>query len=127
MYKYFIFTTIGVAVFLITAMSRELFNGLPLADTLMALSDGCFVAGVLLAGISGLSWVSSRGGYDIFGFGISTLKSHFNHSKDFRAESFYDYKVRKDKERKAWLIEALVVGAVFIALAIVFLIVYLVI
>lgn len=125
--KYYIFTAIGIAVFIFAALGRELFEGAPPAETFMILSDCCFIPGVLLMGLGGLSWAASFGAYDVFGYAGSTIMSHFNHSGAYRPESFYDYKTRKAKSRKPWLFESLIIGVIFTVLAVIFMVVYLII
>ena len=124
-HKYYIFTVVGLAIFIFVALGRELFYGLPLDETFAVLSDCSFIAGVLLAGFGGLSFVASRGGYDAFGYAGSLIKSHFVRPSGYKPESFYDYKERKAAERKPWLRESLFDGIGFIAASAVFLVIYL--
>ena len=123
--KYYIFTVTGLAVFIFVALGRELFYGLPLDATFAVLSDCSFIAGVLLAGIGGLCFVASLGGYDAFGYAGSLIKSHFVRPTGYKPESFYDFKERKTAERKPWLRESLFVGFGFIGASVVFLVIYL--
>ena len=88
------------------------------------LSDAFFVPGVLLSGAAGLSFAASKGFYDVFSYGIQTIKSHFEFKKDKRAESLYEFKERKNSEKRGWLKETLVVGLSCIALAAVLVVVY---
>ena len=41
--KYYIFTVVGLAIFIFVALGRELFYGLPLDETFAVLSDCSFI------------------------------------------------------------------------------------
>lgn len=118
--------SIGLVVFFAVLLSAGIFGADSAKAVLGMLSDGAFVSGVLLSGIAGLSFAASKGMYDVFGYGIGTLKSHFDLKKNKRAESLYDYKQKKDAERRGWLKETLFVGLGFLALAGIFLVVYII-
>ena len=49
---------------------RGLFSAESAADTVMAVSDGFAVAGLLFFGIGSLMWVSTTGFFDIFAFAL---------------------------------------------------------
>jgi hypothetical protein len=116
--NYYVYVVVGIAIFMICALSRELFTGFSIKETMKTLSDCFFIPGIILSGIGGLSWISSIGVYDIFGYGGTTLISHFSRVKE-KPESYYDYKQRKEAERKKWLKEALFTGLCFLVLAII--------
>jgi hypothetical protein len=121
--KYYIFIIIEFAVFMLVALPRGLFAGLPYKDILAVFSDCFFVSGLFFAGIGGLSWVWSLGGYDIIGYGRYTLKSHLSRLKE-QQESYYDYIIRKAKMRKPWLRETLSTGLIFIAISVICIVLY---
>ena len=89
------------------------------------LCDGCFVAGVMLLGVGGLKFVRNTGSLDIMGYGITeavhmTLPWLRIEKKDV---DFAAYKERKRDERKTSS-DLLAAGAVYLVLAIIFLIIY---
>lgn len=122
--KYYASAAIGLVLVFAVALSAGLFSAEGAKDVVRILSDAFFVPGVLLSGAAGLSFAASKGFYDVFSYGIQTIKSHFEFKKDKRAESLYDFKKRKNAEKRGWLKETLVVGLIFIALAAVFVVVY---
>ena len=89
------------------------------------LCDGSFVAGVMLLGVGGLKFVRNTGSLDIMGYGITeavhmTLPWLRIEKKDV---DFAAYKERKRDERKTSS-DLLAAGAVYLVLAIIFLIIY---
>lgn len=86
----------------------------------VAISDGCFFAGVIVGGIGLLVYISGEGFFDMITYGVNIILKSFS-KKNTQRESFYDYKVRRNNERgeaKIWFIA--VVGLVFVILAILF-------
>ena len=122
--KFYAPLAIGLVIFFAVPLSAGLFSAESVKSVMGMLSDGAFVAGILLAGAGGLSFAASKGMYDVFGYGFNTMKDHFVLKKNKRAGSLYDYKQKKDAERRGWLKETLFVGLGFIVLAGVFMIAY---
>lgn len=111
---------LAVAIAAVTAVSRGLFSQTDAKGVLHLLSDGFLVPGALFAGIGGLSWVSTTGFFDIFGYGCSHVFGRFIpfDSVYRRKEKYYDYKVRKDEKGRNWNKELLLTGACALALAV---------
>ena len=89
------------------------------------LSDGFFVAGMLLGGIGALVWISSTGFFDIFSYGfhsILVLFSSLKNPKDH--EKYYDYKTMREEKRGQPSYFLLIVGVFFLLLAIICLVLY---
>lgn len=89
------------------------------------LCDSCFVAGVMLMGVGGLKWARNAGTFDMMAYGISAaldmaLPWLKREQKDV---DFAAYKERKQEERKP-AGDLLIAGAVYLALAVIFLILY---
>ncbi|MBE5781743.1 MAG: DUF3899 domain-containing protein [Clostridiales bacterium] len=83
------------------------------------LSDGFFVAGMLIAGIGGMVWISSTGFFDIFSYGfhsILVLFSSLKNPKDH--EKYYDYKTMREEKRGKPLYFLVIVGVLFLLLAV---------
>lgn len=94
------------------------------------LCDGCFVAAVLLLGVGGLKFCRNGGTFDIMSFGIKSVVDVtypwlFHHPRENNGEKFVDYKDRKRGERRG-AADLLISGAVFLAAAIIFLIVWMI-
>ncbi len=114
---------VAVAVMFITA--RRGFGIIHL------LCDGCFVAAVLLLGTGGLKFVRNEGMFDIFSYSIkSVFDIHYPFAKmhspleEKRKEDFAAYKERKKEKRKP-AADLLWAGLVYLALAAVFFVTYL--
>lgn len=90
------------------------------------LSDGFLMPGVLFAGIGGLSWVASKGLFDIFSFGASDLFGRFLpfNSVFRRGDKFYDYKQEKAEKRRPWKADLLLVGVGCLVCSLLCLLVY---
>ena len=94
-----------------------------------ALCDGAFIAGVLLLCVAGLRYAARQGQFDIFGYGVSHLFATrwpglSTMPDDHRKETYADYKLRRDKKRKP-VLGVLLSGAVYAALAVILLLIYL--
>ena len=83
-----------------------------------AVSDALLLPGVLLTLIGVLSWVASKGFFDLpgfatyslFGFFIPRFKNDENRSRDL-----YEYKKKKEEKGRYWLPQVLIPGLVFLA------------
>lgn len=85
------------------------------------LSDGCFITGVLLAGIGFLTWISSTGFFDMLYYGFQSLKVFVMPFKaPKKPKAFYDYKTERQTRRKKPLNSVLMVGLAYLALAALF-------
>lgn len=89
------------------------------------LCDGFFTAGVLLLGMGGLKWARNAGTFDIMAYGISSaFHMTFPWLKSEQKDAdFVAYKERKREERKP-AADLVIAGAVYMALAIVCLVIY---
>ena len=123
--QYGVTTLVGLAVAIPLAFSRGfVFDG----DTVVnaaALSDGCFVAAVLLCGVGILAWTATTGFFDIFSYGFKSLLVLFSSVKHPDDHMHYaDYKAMKELKRGKTIHFILYVGLVFLGLAGLFLAVY---
>ncbi len=91
------------------------------------LSDGFFVAAVLLIGFSGIAAAKNAGCFDMMGYSMRSLlgvvipASRLGDPND--RESFLEYKERKSEKRKSPL-PMLIAGAILLVLAVIMLIIY---
>lgn len=91
------------------------------------LSDCAIIPGVVISAIHCLKWVSREGIFDGFTFAGRFIVSHFIPlTKRYKGkDGYYEYKQEKMEKRKNNLeYDFLIVGLVFILLAIIFYIVY---
>ena len=110
----------GLVIAVPVAVSQGLSWGQPAYLSARYLSDGFFVAGLLITGVGGLVWISSTGFFDIFSYGFHSLLvlfSSLRHPKDH--ESYYDYKTLKEEKRGQPLYFLVIVGAALLLLAVI--------
>ncbi len=95
-------------------------------DTVGAISNCFFVPGVFFAGIGGLSYISFLGGYDSFGYAFSNFSLHniFYKTPRKKYDSFYEYKIKKDKKGRSWLPEMLFTGLGSLGISLIIFIIY---
>ncbi len=107
-------TVIAVPVFLL-GLHREY-------PMLRALGDAFFVPAVALLGVAGITFAANDGSFDSFGYSLRYV--FFNHYPSAgEAESFADYKEKKQSKRKS-PINILLAGLIFLIIAVVLVIVY---
>lgn len=121
-----IYLAIGLVI-AIAVVAMEWSSDVSLA---FLLCDGCFVAGVLVMGMGGLKFFRNQGVFDAMAYSIAyVFYTAFPGAKPRRAdgvekEKLYEYKERKRAERKP-AAELLIAGAVYLGLAAIALVIYL--
>ena len=116
---------IGLAISALTAWYQGFSPAQPFALNARYLSDGCFVAAVLLVGVGALCWISGTGFFDIFAYAVKSLLVLFTPLRRPRDQiSFYDYKLLKASRRRAAPRFIVDVGVVFLGLSVLFLWLY---
>ena len=115
-----------IAAILIFASIEGIFSLRDPKEILGVLSDACFVPGVLFTGVGAFSWISSKGGYDAFGYAFSSFSLHnlFPTKQPKKYKSLYDYKQEKDEKGRKWLPELLIIGLISLVLGALFLVLY---
>ncbi len=115
-----------IAAILIFASIEGIFSLRDPKEILGVLSDACFVPGVLFTGVGAFSWISSKGGYDAFGYAFSNFSLHnlFPTKQPKKYKSLYDYKQEKDEKGRKWLPELLIIGLISLVLGSLFLVLY---
>lgn len=107
-------TVIAVPVFLL-GLHREY-------PMLRALGDAFFVPAVALLGVAGITFAANDGSFDSFGYSLRYV--FFNHYPSAgEAESFADYREKKQSKRKS-PINILLAGLIFLIIAVILVIVY---
>ena len=123
--RYGITLGIGLCVSTLTAWRQGFAWALPFAQNARHLSDGCFVAAVLLVGVGALTWISCTGFFDIFSYAVKSLLVLFTSLRKPKDQiSFYDYKLLKEEKRGAAPRFILYVGLVFLGLSVLFMALY---
>ena len=122
-----VMASIACILFLVCATVWDLFGQTETLATLRIMADCCTVPAALYIGISLLGWVGSKGTFDIFGYSIGGLFRLFRRDAYTKSgETFYDYRARKNEERKPFNLSMLVVGLLFLFIALVLTVIFLI-
>ena len=109
-----IIAAIGAVISLLVMWGRGAFSAQTAQETMRYISDGFFVAGVVLAGMAGLAYCGNEGTFDMLFFGIKQLVRSFTvRDMTQRKESFYDYRKKKQAAKKP-VLYILITGGCFI-------------
>lgn len=113
--KHLIYCAVTLTLVFVTAVLQGLFNPPGGMRVSVIICNAFFIIGVLMAGIGILSWAGSKGTYDIFSYAGKVILVKFKPKE--KMQSYYDYTQEKSKNRKAWLKELTVWGAICIAIS----------
>ena len=109
---------VGLCISALTAWHQGFAWAQPLALNARYLSDGCFVAAVLLVGIGALAWISCTGFFDIFSYAVKSLLVLFTSLRKPQEQiSFYEFKLLKEEKRGTVPRFILYVGLLFLGLS----------
>ena len=124
--RYGISAALLLAIAAAIAAWKNLFAAENAEAVFRILSDSFTVPGVVFAGIGGLSFVASKGGYDAFGYTFYNFALHnlfpTRHPKKYA--SLYDYKQEKNEKGRRWWPHLLWTGLGGLAVSLLFLILY---
>lgn len=116
---------VGLCISALTAWHQGFAWALPFGLNARYLSDGCFVAAVLLMGIGALAWISCTGFFDIFSYAVKSLLVLFTSLRKPQEQiSFYEFKLLKEEKRGTVPRFILYVGLLFLGLSVLFLWIY---
>ncbi len=113
--KHLIYCAVTLTLVFVTAVLQGLFNPPSGMRVSVIICNAFFIIGVLMAGIGILSWAGSKGTYDIFSYAGKVILVKFKPKE--KMQSYYDYTQEKNKNRKAWLKELTIWGAICIAIS----------
>jgi len=124
--KYLITGIVFLVIALAFMWNDGIFEKESVKEVMGSISNGFFITGGLFAGVGALSFIGSKGTYDTLSYGVSKIGIHHLIPGMPRedAESFYDYKVAKDKKGRVWFPNLLFVGLAGILLSVVFVVIY---
>ncbi len=122
--KYLITFVVCGVIALLVCLGKQTFGKTGLNSIYGDLSDAFFIPGILSLCLGALVFATNGGAFDMLGFGVKKLFDLFK--KDLtkvKYRTFYDYhKAQQEKKRSfAYL---LIVGALFVAAAVVFFALY---
>ena len=117
---------VSILAVLLIAFFRGFAPGCSAAESLSALCDGTFAVGVILLGVGILSWVGQSGFFDIYSYGTRAAWNRLTPFVKGREATprYYDYKVKRDAERKPPMKIPLIIGLVMLLLSLLLLFVY---
>ena len=115
--KYIIVSIIGTLLAVSVFSYRNLLDASNMKDITLILSDSFLVPGVLILGIGILIMVSNGGIFDIFVYSFKKMRASMRERKSTAFNSFYDYRVSKEKVPYGFLI---IVGGIFFGLSVIF-------
>lgn len=122
---YLITFLVGAAISVAIICGKQVWTAESGKVVMQILSDAFFVPGVLLAGVGLIIFASNGGAFDMLGFAVLLFFNLFRRDVNKRKyKDFYEYRESK-KDRKTSMAFMLIVGVVFIAVAVIFLIIYL--
>lgn len=119
-----------ITAFLVGLIEYYALGGGELRPMLLRLfEDGVGLTGLMGFFVFLLSWASSKGAFDMLNYSIQLLfltvfKPHFREDGKFPA-TFYDYKVKKDGEKRKPLLALLFVSLLFIGAGFILMAIYL--
>ena len=122
---YLICMGVILVIALFVSIKGGLFSAGEMAEAFRILSDSFFVPGVLFMGAGALGWVSSKGTYDMLGYGCGRLARHFIPGMDKeKYDDFFRYKQQRDENGRKWKSHLLLSGMAAILIAGVFMVLY---
>ncbi len=122
--SYLITTVICAVITLAVLLSRGTFSQTDTLSVYKDLCDAFFVPGVIVLGLGLLVFASNGGAFRMLTYSMMKLVDLFRRDlTKVKYRTFYDYKeAMKDNKNDFWFM--IIVGAAFIAVAIVFLVLY---
>jgi len=123
--KYIAAFLVGFAAMVGILAIRDFFGLTDRAQIFAALCDACFVPGIMLVCVGALLFVASDGLFDMMSFGIhkAVRRTRRKYRQDSAPTTFYDYRTMKHEGRKGGFGFLLITGGVFMAAAVVFLLI----
>ena len=121
---YIITAVIGIAITVAIICSKQIWAADGTKIVMQILSDAFFVRGVLLAGVGLIIFASNGGAFDMLVFAVLLFFNLFRKDVNKRKyKDFYAYRQAK-KDKKRSMAFMLITGLIFIAIAVIFIIVY---
>mgnify|MGYP003310774446 CR=1 FL=1 len=123
--KYGITTVVTAGISVLIMYLNGLFEATDTQTCYKLLADAFTIPGVILLCIGALIWVSTDGMFDGFTYAAKRLGSLIPfYGKNYKHERYYDYVMRKRGKRISGYGFIPIVGAVFTAIAAVFIVLY---
>ena len=124
---YLILSGVALGFSVVCAVLWDLFNQNELLPILKILSDCFSIPGLLFICVSVLGWVSSKGGFDIFGYSAKSFFNLFKRESYYnKPETYYDYRAKKEETRKPFNLPMCLVGVTYLVIGVIIMVVFLV-
>lgn len=116
-----IFIGIGLVMAFLSLELSGFFSGSYPGTTTKALSDAFLLPGALMTAVGVLTWVASKGFFDLAGYATHSLFGIFipRFWSEHKDGSLYEYKKRHDEKGRYWLPYVLVPGLLFLVASVV--------
>lgn len=123
--EYVITTAIAFAFGIVTALSRGIFQEEEIDMVITIISDAFFIPGVLLLCVGIIVYASNEGLFLAISYGFKVIGRTFTAKKDEKLinEEYHEYYARQI-QKKAKCKHFLIVGAVFVAISLLFVVIY---
>ena len=121
--KYLITLLVGFLGVLLILVFKDVFSKTAPVEIFHILCDAFFVVGVVMTGVGLLIFSSNEGTFDALVFGIGSFFSMFRKNEIRKHRTLYDYRVDK-AEKKVRMGFLLLCGLFFLAVSIVFYLLY---
>lgn len=123
-YRYLITFGAGILFTFLALLVKDIFNLKNTVDILKAFCDATFVAGVLIVCAGGLVVAANGGTFDMLSYGVRQIFVLFRKDVTKRKyKDFYEYKEAKRGTKRGFL-HLIIIGFVFIAISMIFLLLY---
>lgn len=123
--KYSVTALIGAVIVVAVGFLNSLYKSETATQVLSRLSDGFFIAGVVIAGIGGLILSYNEGIIDGLTYGMHSLFGFRSLKRDStpKKENFYEYRKRKHA-KKVSVKHLFLVGLAYILIGVILFVVY---
>jgi hypothetical protein len=119
----FIDLILGLVVVVAAVFLMDVFHAQTTRDLFRLLSDCFFLPAAMLLASAGLNWAKNGGVWDGLGFTVKILFARMMPNYESKRITFAEYKEKRE-EKSSSSIPALVSGLVYLAVAVVFLVLF---
>lgn len=122
---YIVCGMIGFLVILFVFFYQHIFSAPNTKDIWRIISDACYLAGVLIFGSGVLVWVSNEGAFHMMSYGVKKVVNLFRkeENKSSMEKTYFEYHLAMQDEKKH-VKPILLVGGIYLILAIISTIIY---
>lgn len=114
---------LGLAIAVVVSFWFDLYEAANLLDALRILSDCFFIAAAFLLASGGLTWTKNGGVWDGLGYSFKTVIMRMRKNYEEERITFAEYRERRESKSTSPR-SALISGAVYLVIALAFLVAY---